>query len=54
MLRQMRAWRHEDLSQVLDNTLECEKACKTAGSPDALLAERLLLEVAGRARRLGL
>ena len=54
VLRQMRSWRHEDLSQVLDNTLECEKACKTAGSPDALLAERLLLEVAGRARRLGL
>ena len=54
MLRQVRSWRHEDLTQVLENTLVCEKACKTAGSPDVLLAERLLLEVAGRARRLGL
>lgn len=54
MLRQARVWRHEDLTQVLENTLSCEKACKTAGSPDALLAERLLLEVSSRARRLGL
>lgn len=54
ILRQVRSWRHEDLAIVLENTIECELACKTAGSPDALLAERLLLEVSARARRLGL
>ncbi len=54
MLRQVRSWRHEDLIQVLESALEGEKACKTAGSPDALIAERLLLEVSARARRLGL
>ena len=29
-------------------------ATKTTGMPDQLIAERLLLEIAGRARRLGL
>lgn len=54
VLRQVRSWRHEDLILVLESALEGEKACKTAGSPDALIAERLLLEVSARARRLGL
>ena len=34
--------------------LAADLACKTAGSPDHLLAERLALTIAGRARRLGL
>jgi DNA polymerase-3 subunit delta len=34
--------------------LEADRACKTTGFPDALVAERLTLQIAGRARRLGL
>ncbi|HEY2356104.1 MAG TPA: DNA polymerase III subunit delta, partial [Phenylobacterium sp.] len=34
--------------------LNADRLCKTAGSPDHLIAERLALAVAGRARRLGL
>jgi pimeloyl-ACP methyl ester carboxylesterase len=34
--------------------LAADMACKTAGAPDDLLAERLALTIAGRARRLGL
>ena len=34
--------------------LGADKACKTAGAPDHLIAERLALTIAGRARRLGL
>ena len=53
-LRQARAWRLEDLDLVQPEILAADKACKTAGSPDRLIAERLALVVAGRARRLGL
>jgi DNA polymerase-3 subunit delta len=34
--------------------LTADRACKTTGSPDLLIAERLALSVAGRAKRLGL
>jgi DNA polymerase-3 subunit delta len=54
MLRQARNWRLEDLDRVLDSINTADVATKTTGSPDALLAERLLLEIAARARRLGL
>ena len=54
MLRQARAWRPEALAETRANALAAEAACKTTGSPDALIAERLLLEIAGRARRQGL
>lgn len=54
MLRQARAWPDEALAEVRADMLNAEIACKTTGSPDALIAERLLLEIAGRARRLGL
>lgn len=54
MLRQARNWRLEDLDKVLDSINTADVATKTTGSPDALLAERLLLEIAARARRLGL
>lgn len=54
MLRQARAWGPAALADARDSALAAEAACKTTGSPDALIAERLLLEIAGRARRQGL
>ncbi|MGZ9100175.1 MAG: DNA polymerase III subunit delta, partial [Brevundimonas sp.] len=54
MLRQARSWRLEDLDKVLDSVNSADIATKTTGSPDQLIAERLLLEIAARARRLGL
>jgi DNA polymerase-3 subunit delta len=52
-LRQARAWSLEDLDRIQPEVLAADRACKTAGSPDRLIAERLALTVAGRARRLG-
>ena len=54
MLRQARAWRLEDLDQVLDSINTADVATKTTGMPDQLIAERMILEIAARARRLGL
>ena len=54
MLRQARAWRPEALDEVMDSINTADVATKTTGMPDQLIAERLLLEIAGRARRLGL
>lgn len=54
MLRQARSWRLEDLDKVLDSVNAADIATKTTGSPDQLIAERLLLEISARARRLGL
>lgn len=53
-LRQARAWSLEHLLTVQQDILTADKACKTSGSPDQLIAERLALQIAGRARRLGL
>ncbi|MBL8554237.1 MAG: DNA polymerase III subunit delta [Phenylobacterium sp.] len=53
-LRQVRAWTLEDLDRVQPLVLEADRACKTAGSPDRLIAERLALSVASRARQLRL
>lgn len=53
-LRQARAWSLEHLLALQPDLLAADMACKTAGSPDRLLAERLALTIAGRARRLGL
>lgn len=53
-LRQARAWSLQELDRLQPDVLEADRACKQAGSPDALIAERLLLSIAGRARRLGL
>jgi DNA polymerase-3 subunit delta len=53
-LRQARAWTLEDLLAVQAEVVAADKACKTSGSPDQLIAERLALMVAGKARRLGL
>jgi DNA polymerase-3 subunit delta len=54
VLRQIRSWTLEDLDRIQPEVLAADRACKTAGSPDQLLAERLALTVAGRAKRLGL
>ncbi|HEX3699592.1 MAG TPA: DNA polymerase III subunit delta [Phenylobacterium sp.] len=53
-LRQARAWSLDDLDRLQPELLAADKACKTAGSPDQLIAQRLALTIAGRARRLGL
>lgn len=54
MLRQARHWRLDQLDQVTDSVNAADVASKTTGLPDQLIAERLLLEIAARARRLGL
>ncbi len=54
MLRQARVWRLEALDAVQDSVNVADVASKTTGLPDQLIAERLLLEIAARARRLGL
>ncbi len=53
-LRQARTWTLAELDRIQPEILAADRACKTTGSPDRLIAERLALTVAGRARRLGL
>jgi DNA polymerase-3 subunit delta len=53
-LRQMRAWKLSDLDLLQPEVLDADRACKSSGSPDGLIAERLALGIAVRARRLGL
>lgn len=53
-LRQARSWTLPELDRLQPEVLAADRACKTAGSPDQLIAERLALQIAGRARRLGL
>lgn len=53
-LRQARAWNLEAILEIQGEVLNADRACKTSGSPDQLIAERLALMIAGRARRLGL
>jgi len=53
-LRQARSWTLGELDRIQPEILTADRLCKTAGSPDQLIAERLALAVAGRARRLGL
>jgi len=53
-LRQARSWTLEELDRIQPEFLNADRLCKTTGSPDQLIAERLALAVAGRARRLGL
>ena len=54
ILRQTRAWRLELLDEVQDSINTADIATKTTGLPEALIAERLLLEIAARAKRMGL
>lgn len=53
-LRQLRAWKLADLDGLQPDVLDADRACKTTGYPDGLIAERLALTIAARARRLGL
>lgn len=53
-LRQARAWTLAQLDRLQPELLEADRACKQTGSPDRLIAERLAMTIAGRARRLGL
>jgi DNA polymerase-3 subunit delta len=53
-LRQARVWGLPQIDEVQSELLAADRACKTSGAPDQLIAERLALTIAGRARRLGL
>jgi DNA polymerase-3 subunit delta len=53
-LRQVRAWDLPHIDTVQPELLAADRACKQTGSPDHLIAERLALAIAGRAKRLGL
>jgi DNA polymerase-3 subunit delta len=53
-LRQARSWKLSDLDILQADLLHADLACKQTGSPDRLIAERLALTIAGKARRLGL
>jgi len=53
-LRQARAWSLEELDRLQGEVLNADRMCKQTGSPDRLIAERLALAIASRARRLGL
>jgi DNA polymerase-3 subunit delta len=52
--RQARVWSLERLDTLSSDLLVAERACKTTGSPDSLIAERMALAVASQAARLGL
>lgn len=52
--RQARAWTMAEADKVQADIAAADRACKQAGAPDQLLAERLALSIAGRARRLRL
>ena len=53
-LRQARAWTLAEIDRIQTEVLSADQACKQTGAPDQLISERLVLAVAGRARRLGL
>ncbi len=54
VLRQARVWTLKEVDAIQPDILGADMACKQTGAPDHLLAERLALSIAGRARRLGL
>jgi DNA polymerase-3 subunit delta len=54
MLRQARAWDYAALDGLARELIEGDKACKSTGMPDQLIAERLYLAIAGRAAKAGL
>ena len=53
-LRQARAWDLAQLDALQPDFLAADRACKQTGAPDHLIAERLALTIAAKARRLGL
>jgi DNA polymerase-3 subunit delta len=52
--RQCRAWTLAEIDETQPELLAADIACKQTDSPDGLIAERMALTIAGRARRLGL
>ncbi|CAL4865952.1 hypothetical protein MMA231_00189 [Asticcacaulis sp. MM231] len=54
MLRQARAWNFSTLDALARDLIDADKQCKSTGMPDLLIAERLYLQIAGRANRAGL
>jgi DNA polymerase-3 subunit delta len=52
--RQCRVWTLVEIDEAQPELLLADVACKQTGSPDELIAERVALAMAGRARRLGL
>lgn len=54
MLRQAKAWNFEVLDNLAGDLIEADKQCKSTGMPDLLIAERLFLQIAGKANRAGL
>ncbi|MDC7683032.1 DNA polymerase III subunit delta [Asticcacaulis sp. BYS171W] len=53
-LRQARAWSDFHIDPLSKEMIDTDKACKSTGMPDLLIAERLYMSIAGRAKRLGL
>ncbi len=54
MLRQARAWQFPTLDSLAADLIDADKQCKSTGMPDLLIAERLYLQIAGKAARAGL
>jgi DNA polymerase-3 subunit delta len=54
MLRQAQVWHFDVLDGLAKDMVETDKQCKSTGMPDLLLAERLYMQVAGKAARAGL
>ena len=57
MLRQARAWNFDGpngLDNLARDIIDTDKMCKSTGMPDLLLAERLYMQIAGKASRAGL
>ena len=52
--RQARAWGLTDLDALQPELLNADLGCKQTGAPDDLIAERLALAIAAKAKRLGL
>ncbi|WP_395673691.1 DNA polymerase III subunit delta [Phenylobacterium sp.] len=53
-LRQARSWNLDELDRLQPEVLAADRACKSAGAPDQLIAQRLALTIASKARRMGL
>lgn len=53
-LRQARAWSDALIDSLSKEMIDTDKACKSTGMPDLLIAERFYMSIAGRAKRLGL
>ncbi|EGF92023.1 DNA polymerase III, delta subunit [Asticcacaulis biprosthecium C19] len=54
MLRQAQTWSFDLLDPLASDLIEADKQCKSTGMPDLLIAERLYLQIAGKANRAGL